>query len=207
MVDSEKDNDLNTSRQNWIQEQFHDSEKQHYLNNDYLPEHFTSKMDLEARKELTCHLLGEVMSRGLKHGLDLSLADCRAYCEANKSDMWLYAVTDKLPDASSSVVDLPAEGDKAYEHSELEKLLLFDIRANYLANLSCIKDYLTDLNHHRFAVYYVWQLICEYYDFSFRSIERRIVRHELDKFEIPMIVAYAAKAAHFKPYAYVSTAE
>lgn len=196
------DHTLNDIRLGWIQENFVKSQAKHNSKNDFFPEYFLSQMSLEARMQLTCHLLGTVMGMASKHNIELSLGSCRAYIEANKWDMWKYAVTENLPRAATTVPEIPPQWDETYEHSELETLLMADVRGFNLASMPSIRNYLFDLHHQRFCIYYVWKLICDRFDARFRTIETRILEHELDKFEIPMIVAYAAKYATFKPYDY-----
>lgn len=167
----------------------------HIKRNDYHTQHHYRDMSEEARMELTCHILGQVMGRARKHGINITLADCRKIVEDRRWNEWYFAIADKLPPASTNEVPfIPHRWTfTKYPAEEREAL----IQNKDIFNLECVKGYINDLIKFKFAVYDVWREICEY-DPRFKAIEERINGHNIDLFRTDTIIAYTLELSEFE---------
>lgn len=159
----------------------------HYSRNDHHPEHY--QMSEDRSMHLTCDLLGTVMGWGMKEGVDLTLAQCRAYVERyNWKTWWRYAVAENLPPRSEEVPDLKPRYEQYRDYRELRKL--FDEKYTRLPQLESVQEYVKDCLYQKFGVLKVWQEIVEKYDPRFERISERIQNHDLDLLRPDSIRAY-----------------
>lgn len=181
---------------NWSDKVWKKYLEDYYRRNDHHPEYFevNQTMSSDAKKHLTCDLLGSVMGQAKKHKINLTISQCRAYIEHHRFPKWIHAITENLPPPSENVPVIPPRWNKTFDGGEL-----IDLMQDIIENLESVQYFLFDLFCQREAVYKVWKEISTQYDQSFRVIEERILNHDLDKYRRFSIIANTAHFCTFTP--------